>query len=80
MFTHLCKYSEIKNRAVIISIATLLLRGLDLVYFIPEFGDLVETHLAAVETDLCQWLEGKHVTGSNKFGGKSSTSEEILVC
>ena len=80
MFTHLCKYTEFKNLIVITSIAMLLLRGLDLAHLKPEFDDLVETHLVAVEADLSQWLQSKHCTGSVKFGGKNSTSDEISVC
>ena len=80
MLSHLCKYTGLESLIVITSVVSLLLRGLDLAYPKPEFKDLVETHLAVVETDLCQWLKLPSVIGSNKFGGKNKTHEEIMVC
>ena len=67
MLSHLFKFTELKHHNVIASVATLLLRGLDLAYSKPEFKDFVETNLVAAETDLCQWLELPSVIGSNKF-------------
>ena len=80
MFAHLCKYTEGKNVAVISLVATLLLKGLNQAYPTNEFKGFVDTYLPVVQTDLRGWLQSKNVIGSNKFGGKGSASDEIMVC